>query len=48
MVRWGLMRDRGFDVPVVGRVVFALDGEGRDAFVLNQRRGDIILGAQRI
>ena len=42
------MSDRGLDVPVVGGVVFALDGKRWDAFMLDQGRGDIILRAEGI
>ncbi len=38
----------GAEVPVVGLVVLALDGENGDPEVLDDRRGGVILGAQGI
>ncbi len=42
------MGDGRFDVPIVGLVVFALDGEGRNAFMLDEGGGDFVLRAERI
>ena len=39
-----LVIDRGLDVLVVGVVVLALDGEDRDVELVDERRGDIVLG----
>ena len=36
------------DVAVIGVAVFALDGEGGDAFMLGQIGGHVVLGAQGI
>ncbi len=44
----GAMGDGRFDVAIVGRVVLAFDGEGRNAFMLNEGCGDVILRAERI
>jgi len=43
-----LVGDGRFNMPVVGLVVFSLDGKGRDPFVPNQGGGDIVLSAQRV
>ena len=48
MVKFGLYSKRAQDVLVVGVVVLALDGEGGDAVVLDQRGGDIVLGGQGV
>ena len=36
------------DVLVVGLVVLALDGEGRDPVGVDERGGDVVLGRERI
>ena len=38
-----LVGDGRFNMPVVGLVVFSLDGKGRDPFVPNQGGGDIVV-----
>ena len=40
--------DRGLDVAVVGVVVLALDREDADAVLLDERRGDVVLGRERV
>ena len=42
------MVDGGVDVPVVGRVVLALDGVDAHAVLLDQRRRDVVLGGERV
>ena len=44
----GPVVDAGVDVGVVGLVVLALDGVGADAVLLDQRRGDVVLRAERV
>ena len=44
----GLVGEGGLDVLVVGPVLLALDGEDRDALVLDQRRGHVVLRAERV
>ena len=43
-----LVVEGGADVLVVGHVVFALDGKGRDFVDIDQRRCHIILGRERV
>src|SRR5262249_60530380 len=43
-----LLVEHGAQVTVVRVVVFALDRVGRDALVLDQRRGGVVLGGERI
>ena len=43
-----LMVDRSMDVFVIGRAIFPADGKDRYLKILHQRRGNIILRAQRI
>ena len=43
-----LVVDRRLDVRVVGVVVLALDREGGDAVLVDERRGDVVLGRQRV
>ncbi len=42
------MGDRRFNVPIVGGIVLALDGEDRNAVVLHERRRDVVLRAERV
>ena len=48
MVSTGFSIEHGAQVLVVGLVVLALDREDRDAFVLDQRRGGVVLGRERV
>ena len=48
MVICGAVVEGAVDVPVVGLVVLALDGEDGDAVVLDQGRGHVVLGAERV
>ena len=43
-----LKLETGPDVPVVARVVLALDGEGLDAVDGHERRRHVVLGGQRV
>ncbi len=43
----GLMVQSGVDVFIIGLVILTFDGVGGDA-VLDQRRGYIVLGAERV
>ena len=43
-----LMIDGGFDMTVIGFIVFALDGEDGDTVMLDQRGGHIVLRAERV
>ncbi len=43
-----LVLQGGGDVPVVAVLVLALDGVDRDAEVLHQAGGDVVLGGQRV
>ena len=43
-----LVVQRCHDVRVIGLVVLAFDGEGRNAVVADQARGDIVLRGQRV
>ena len=42
------MLDRRLNVPVIGLIVLALDGEHRDPVVLDQRCRHVVLGAERV
>ena len=44
----GTVVDAGVDVPVVGVVVLALDGVDAHAVLLDERGGDVVLGAERV
>ncbi len=44
----GVVIEHSVDVLEIGFVVLALDGIDRDLIVANQRRGHVILGAQRV
>ena len=43
-----LVVERGLDVPVVGRVVLALDGVDRDPVVRHERGRDVVLRGERV
>ena len=43
-----LVRQRGFEMLIIRRVILALDREYRNLFVNNERRRDVVLRRKRI